>query len=82
VAELSVAEKVVENRLREKARRWNLRLVRTRKRDSPISGSYGLVDDVTEEWAFAGELGFGKSLQEVEGYLHQVANGQQDRRLA
>ena len=68
--------KVQENRVREHARRWNLRLVRTREQYGPIARSYGLVNNATNAWAFAGELGYGKSLDEVEAYLlgDQVVN--------
>jgi len=70
---LSVSEKMVENRVRAKAERYGLWLTRSRKRDSPIRGTYGLVSDgVTEEWAFAGPLGWGKTLEECEEYLRQV----------
>jgi hypothetical protein len=68
---LSVNPKVRENRIRAKAERYGLRLTRSRQRDGPLVGTYGLVNDATENWAFAGDhpLGYGKSLDEVEAFL-------------
>lgn len=67
--ELSVNPKVRENRIRAKAERYGLRLTRSRQRDGVLVGTYGLVNEVTQEWALAGPLGYGKSLDEVEAFL-------------
>jgi hypothetical protein len=65
--------KVHENRVRGQAERWGLRLIRTRQRDGVLVGTYGLYDDLADDWALSGPLGYGKSLEECEAYLRQVA---------
>jgi len=67
----SVNPKVRENRLRAKAERYGLRLTRSRQRDGPLVGTYGLFDEVADDWKFAGNHpdGYGKTLDEVETFL-------------
>lgn len=65
----SVHPKVVENRVRDHAKRWHLELRRTREQYGPIARSYGLWDADGEDWACAGPLGYGKTLEEIESYL-------------
>lgn len=58
-----------ENRVREKAARWGLRLTRSRQRDGLLAGTYGLWDDAANKWTFAGADGWGRSLDEIEAFL-------------
>jgi hypothetical protein len=67
----SAHPKIAENRVRGLAERWGLRLTRSRQRDGALVGTYGLYDDLADEWSFAGPWGWGKSLDECEQYLRQ-----------
>ena len=74
----SAHPKVAENRVRGLAERWGLRLTRSRQRDGPLVGTYGLWDDQVQAWTFAGGAsGWGKSLEDCERYLRQEATVRQ-----
>jgi len=68
------SEKVHENRIRWRAKRWGWWLTKTRERYGPLARTWGLWDDAEQRWVFAGPDGFGKSLEECEAFLAELQN--------